>query len=662
MLFNKRIQELRDLITKHQKLYYEHDAPEISDAQYDEILRELRMLEQPGAPDSPVYRVGGAPNPKFGKIVHSSPMLSLDNALNPDELREFFKRVRSGFDRNDYSATPRYVAEMKIDGLAVTLVYRGGELFYGATRGDGRTGEDVTDNIRTIKNIPQRIDIKSDIEIRGEVLMSRDVFEKLNKRREENEEPLLANPRNAAAGALRQLDAKVAAERELSFFAYYIVDSRKFEINTQWEVLKWLRANGFSVQDAVALCDEREALDFIEDWRERRFELPYVTDGVVFKLDDIGVWDELGNTSHSPRWAVAFKYPPEEKETKLLDIIISVGRTGALTPVAILNPVFIGGSTVQRASLHNEDELRRKDVRIGDTIRVRKAGEVIPEVIEPNLSKRPDGLPAFEMPLNCPECGAAVVRLPDEVALRCPNRACPAQLREALIHFSSRGGMDIQGLGEKLVETLSERGILKNIADIYKLDRAAIENLPRMAEKSAQNLLVAIDSSRNRPLSALLAALGIRYVGARASEILAKKFRDIDAIATATEEQLSLVDGVGDVIASSIIAFFSDASNRNLVDELKALGVRTHDDEINKKNEESHGKLSGKTFVFTGELSFPRSEGEAIVRQLGGKATSSVSRKTDYLVAGAAAGSKLEKARSLGVKVIDENEFLSLVQ
>ncbi|MCL1874911.1 MAG: NAD-dependent DNA ligase LigA [Synergistaceae bacterium] len=685
MVSKQRLKELREIITGHQRLYYEEDSPVIPDSEYDELLRELKSLEEKhpelADTDSPSLRVGGAPNAKFSKVTHASPMLSLENALNKGELADFFSRVRSSLQKIhsalDSADIPildgdlAYMAEMKIDGLAVSLYYRNGEFVRGATRGDGKVGEDVTENIKTIGTIPQALkgNYPMSLEIRGEVLMFKNIFEQINRRREEAEEPLLANPRNAAAGALRQLESSVAAERQLSFFAYYVVEAELMGLKTQSDVLKWLSGNGFPVQSAVALCGNvQEADSFIEHWRSARHDLPYVTDGVVFKLNDTELWNRLGSTSHAPRWAIAFKYPPEEKETRVISIEISVGRTGALTPIANLSPVRLGGSTIQRASLHNEDEVRRKDVREGDLVRIRKAGEVIPEVIEVVKEARNGSEEVYEMPKTCPACGAPVVRLPDEAAVRCPNRAsCPAQIMEAIIHFVSRNGMDIKGLGEKLIEMLLEHGLIVNLSDIYNLDKDSLESLPRMGEKSAQNVISAIEESRSKPLESLLAALGIRYVGSRAAEILARNFPDMSKIAEAGIEELSNIDGIGEVMASSISAFFTDESNRSLIEALAAKGVRMDSGSFAPQGSirgenEAISKLAGLTFVFTGELSFPRSEGESMVKSLGGKTTSSVSGKTSYVVAGESAGSKLEKARQLGVKIIGESEFLELVK
>ena len=668
----KRIRELQQIIAEHQRLYYEEDSPVIPDSEYDKLFKELKTLEEtyPELTDanSPTKRVGGAPSVKFSKVTHATPMLSLENALNKGELADFFSRVSSSLLKNHIvnDGNLPYMAEMKMDGLAVSLFYRGGKLVRGATRGDGKVGEDVTENIKTISSIPQALseNFPSAVEIRGEVLMFKNVFEEINRQREEAGEPLLANPRNAAAGAIRQLESKVTAERQLSFYAYYVTGAEFFGLKKQSDVLKWLSSNGFPVQDAAALCEnEQEADSFIEYWRDARHDLPYVTDGVVFKLNDIELWNKLGSTSHAPRWAAAFKYPSEEKETRVLGIEISVGRTGALTPIADLSPVRLGGSTVQRASLHNEDEVRRKDVRVGDLVKVRKAGEVIPEIIGVIKEARNGAEKAFKMPEFCPVCGAAVARLPDEAAVRCPNRAsCPAQIREAMIHFASRSGMDIKGLGEKLIDTLMECGLIGNLGDIYSLDKEQLAELPRMGEKSAQNIISAIEASRSKPLESLLAALGIRYVGSRAAEILAENFLNMNKIAEAGIEELSNVDGIGETIASSMAAFFTDESNRALIERLAARGVRMDSDNaIGTIREKMESKFAGLTFVFTGELSFPRKEGENMVKRLGGKAASSVSGSTAYLVAGESAGSKLEKARQLGIKIIGESEFLELV-
>lgn len=656
-----RIDELYEQLARHARLYYEEDAPVISDAEYDALLRELLELEQQhpelARPDSPTKRVGGAVLEKFQKVEHVAPMLSLDNVFDEEELSAFVTRLEQGVGPDQ-----AFVCEMKIDGLAVSLIYEDGVFVQGATRGNGRVGEDVTENLRTVKNLPLRLkkNVPGRLEVRGEVLITREQFAELNRVREENDEPLFANPRNAAAGSLRQLDSRITASRGLSVFLYYVVDPGDRDIRKQSETLSRLNEWGLPTQEAWELCrslDEVKA--FIEKSREGRFDLNYVTDGVVIKLDNIGLWEELGSTSHAPRWAVAFKYPPEEVFTRVLSIDISVGRTGALTPVANLEPVRVSGTMVQRAGLHNEDEVRRKDIRVGDRVRVHKAGEIIPEVIDVDLNARTGAEVPFAMPASCPVCGSPAVRLPGEVAIRCPNRAsCPAQLKESIRYFASRGGMDIRGLGDKLAEQLVEKQVIRSLADIYSLTKERLMELERMGEKSAQNLMNAIEDSKKRPLSALIAALGIRFVGDRVADILAGNFGSMDALGSVSEEKLAEVEGIGPVIASSVEAFFRDAANRELLARLAESGVNM----TGTPRTAREGVFSGMTVVFTGELSaIARADAEEKVRALGGKATGSVSSKTTLVVAGDNAGSKLEKAEKLGIRVIDEAEFLKML-
>ena len=659
-----RMEDLYERAAHHALLYYEHDAPEISDAEYDALIRELAALERAYPelvrPDSPTRRVGGAILEGFGKVAHQRPMLSLDNVFDRGELVSFLARMQGL--APDVSADWAFTCEMKIDGLAVSLLYEDGVFVRGATRGDGRVGEDVTENLRALRSLPLRLkgSVPGTLEVRGEVLMARSRFETLNRLREEREEPLFANPRNAAAGTLRQLDSSVTAERGLDVFLYTVVEAPARGLARQSDVLPWLAEQGLPIQPAWECCSTLDEVEgFIERWRERRFELDYVTDGVVVKLDDIGLWDVLGATSHAPRWAVAYKYPPEEVLTRVLSIAVSVGRTGALTPVANLEPVRLAGTTVQRAGLHNEDEIRRKDIRVGDTVRVRKAAEIIPEVVCVETAHRTGSEEPFTMPSRCPSCGAEAVRLPDEAVLRCPNRSsCPAQLKEGLRYFASRSGMDIRGLGERLAEQLVETGKVRDLADLYDLTGSDWASLDRMGEKSAQNLLSALEASKKRPLSSLIAALGIRYVGARVAELLADHFGHMDRLGEASEEELSGVEGVGAVIAASVEAFFREPANRELLRRLREKGLNF----VGREKREFGGALSGKSFVFTGELaSMKRSEAEARVRALGGTASGSVSAKTGCVVAGAGGGSKLKKALALGVPVIDEDTFLKML-
>jgi len=663
-----RVVFLREEILRHEHLYYVLDTPEIPDDQYDGLFAELRRLEEEHpslrSPDSPTQRVGGKAAEGFAKVRLSVPMLSLDNALDTEELSAFLTRTAP------FAGEHGYLCELKIDGLAVSLVYENGVFAQGTTRGDGRTGEDVTANIRTIRNLPLRISgaFPPKIEVRGEVLLQRQHFADLNVEREERGEPLFANPRNAAAGSLRQLDPAVVAERRLSIFLYTVVDPVLFDLKTQEEALRKLAVLGLPVQPAWRRCAAPEdVLAFVEEQREGRFSLPYATDGVVVKLNSIAAWDELGATSHAPRWAIAFKYPPEEKSTRLEDIIVSVGRTGALTPVAVLSPVALSGSVVRRASLHNEDELRRKDVRIGDMVRVRKAGEIIPEILGPVLDARTGEEREFIMPKHCPACGTPAVRLEGEVALRCPNRSsCPAQLKEGLRHFASRSGMDIRGLGDKIVDQLVEKGLLRSLADLYDLNEQTLASLDRMGEKSARNLINALEQSKERPFSRLLSALGIRFTGSRSAEILAEVFRDLPTLRDASEETLAAVDGVGPVMASAIRSFFEQPENQRLLERLEAAGVRATLPRLEDERENEHigsRPFAGMRLVFTGEMeSMTRSEAEEMAKRRGAVCSSSVSKKTSFVVAGKDAGSKLSKALSLGVKVVDEEEFLEMTR
>ena len=666
-------ERLRREIERHNHLYYVLDAPEIEDDAYDRLFRRLLALESEYSdlktPDSPTLRVGGETLKGFQKVRHLAPMMSLDNAADIGELQAFFDRVSGllGYD-------PQYVCEMKIDGLAVSLVYEDGVLRCGATRGDGATGEDVTANVRTIRSVPLRLQKPAPgrLEVRGEVILSKKSFEELNRVREEAGEPLFANPRNAAAGSLRQLDPKIAAERGLSAFVYYLVrsgDDASPDIRLQSDTLQWLADMGFPTQRTNRTCPTRQdVFDFVEEQRSGRFELPYVTDGVVVKVDDTTLWPRLGVTAKSPRWAVAFKYPPEEKMTRIRDIVVSVGRTGVLTPVANLDPVEIAGSVVRRASLHNMDEVERKDIRIGDLARVRKAGESIPEILGVDVAARSGEERRFVMPERCPACGSPVVRLADEVAIRCPNSlSCPAQLREGILLFAGRNGMDIRGLGDKLVEQLVERGAVRSVADLYDLTREVLLGLDRMAEKSAANVLAAIEGSKRRSFSNLLASLGIRHVGRKVADILARRFRSVTALEAAAQEELATVDGVGPVIAESVAAFFRDGNSRDVLARLSAAGVTmavegTADDASGSAGAIREAPLAGKRFVFTGELaSMTREQAESLVATLGGNATSSVSAKTSFVVAGANPGSKIRKAAELGVPVIDEEAFREMV-
>jgi DNA ligase (NAD+) len=654
---------LVDELNRHGRLYYVLDAPEIEDDEYDALMREMLNLEKAHPDwvrrDSPSKRVGGAVLDSFVKVTHSQPMLSLEDVFSHDELHEWLKRAAEGVEKDWIP----WCCELKIDGLAVSLVYEDGMFVQASTRGDGHIGEDVTENLKTVKDLPLKLvgDVPGHLEIRGEIYMSKEGFAQLNTEREEEGLPLFANPRNAAAGSLRQLDSAIAAKRHLRLFTYYMQQAESRGVHSQSEVLKWLSTHGLPVQKAWDLAEtENDVFGFLENWRTKRFELPYATDGVVFKADSTRYWTALGNNVKTPKWAVAYKYPPEEQKTRVENIEVSLGRTGMLTPVADLTPVQISGTVVKRASLHNEDEIRRKDVRIGDMVWVRKAGEIIPEIVRVDTTSRTGSEKVFSMPSTCPVCGAALIKLPDEAALRCPNRSCPAQLTQGLIHFASRQGMNIQGIGESLAAQLVKKGLIKRFSDLYSLRIEQLIRLERMGEKSAEKLITAIQKSKTRPLNFLLTALGIREVGPGVAAELARHFHSVDEIAAANKEQLAQISGVGPVIAESVEAFFAEEHNRQMIDELRRAGVTM---ERNNPAEKAEGPLLGKTFVFTGELSrMPRNQAQELVVNLGGKAVNSVSKKTSYVVIGEAPGSKADKARTLGVPTLTEEDFFSMIE
>ncbi|MBQ6772725.1 MAG: NAD-dependent DNA ligase LigA [Synergistaceae bacterium] len=651
-----RMNELYELVKHHAELYYDNDSPEISDSEYDSLVRELSQLEHEhpelARKDFLTHKVGGSASELFAKVNHKVPMLSLDNVFTPDELNNFFTRINQ---------TQNFTCEMKIDGLAVSLIYQDGKFIQGATRGNGTTGEDVTQNLLAVESVPKFLKNAPEgrVEVRGEVLMTTERFNALNKLRDERGENPFANPRNAAAGTLRQTDQKIIAERGLDIFLYYLVEAQSFGVKTQSQALSWLSEHGLPVQEAWKLCANLDDVNnFIAQWYDERFKLNYVTDGVVIKLDDLTQWPEIGSTSHAPRWAVAYKYPPEEALTRIKNIIISVGRTGVLTPVALLEPVRLAGTQVQRAGLHNADEISRKDIRIGDVVRVRKAAEIIPEVIEVDKSSRTGNEKVFTMPSYCPACNSEIVRLPDEAAFRCPNRAsCPAQLIESLRYFASRNGMNIKGLGKSLAAKLIESGKVKSLSDIYKLTPEDWTSLEKIKDKSAENIMSELESSKQRPFVNLLTALGIKDVGKNAAELIVDHFGNVDAIMNASESELSQIEGVGPVIAKSIHEFFRNESNLALIQDFRAMGFSMGSEIITTGD-----KLQGKIFVFTGTLdSMTRDEAGVKVKALGGRVSNSVSAKTSYLVAGDKTGSKLVKAEKLGVKILSEQEFLELV-
>ena len=632
---------LRTLLHRYNYEYYALDAPSVSDAEFDRLLRRLKEIEasRPDlvTPDSPTQRVGGQPLAAFDKVTHAAPLLSLGNAFSAEELRAFDNRVRSAAGR-----AVEYVVELKIDGLAVNLIYQSGRLSRAATRGDGEVGEDVTSNVKTIRSIPLLLqaDAKAfpaSFEVRGEVFMPKPAFERLNRERAEKGEPLFANPRNAAAGSLRQLDPKITAGRTLDFFAYALGQRQALPVQTHAEVLEELARAGFHTNRKHRVFSDIEAvIDYCAGWADKRSELDYEIDGLVIKVNDLRLQEELGNTAKEPRWAIAWKFPAEQAVTVVEDIFIGVGRTGVLTPTAILRPVFVAGSTVSRATLHNEDFIREKDVRIGDTVIIHKAGEVIPEVVSVLVEKRTGSETEFVMPAECPECGKPVVRKAGEAAHRCVNPACPAMAREGLIHFVSRDAMNIDGLGPSIIETLLAAGLIADAADLYKLSVEELAEQERMGEKSAGNLVNAIQASKEAGLA-----------------------RQIDAVAAAAMDELVQIPDIGPRIAESVVGYFADPEHLQLIEKLRQAGVRL--EEIKTDNPLAQ-IFAGKTFVLTGTLeTLGRTEAAAEIEKRGGKAASSVSKKTDFVVAGAEAGSKLTKAQELGVPVLTEAEFLAML-
>lgn len=656
----ERIEQLKAEIRKHDYQYYVLDSPLITDKEYDQLLSELKSLEADHpefiTPDSPTQRVGGEPAPGFTTVRHRVPLLSLDNTFSQGDLYEFNRRIHARLSPEEIS----YVCELKIDGVSIALVYEDGLLVSAATRGDGVVGENVTQNVRTVRTLPLRLkDPIRRLEVRGEIYIPKHDFVRLNQEREERGEKTFANPRNSAAGSLRQLDPRITASRPLRAFIYDLLYVEGFEIHNQVEVLEFLQAQGFPVNPnwrRAGSIDEVWA--YCEEWKELRHDLDYETDGVVVKLSPLAAREQVGFTAKSPRWATAFKFPAEEKETEILEIELNVGRTGVITPTAVMNPVLIAGSVVSRASLHNFDLMREKDIRIGDRVLIHKAGDVIPEVIRPLADKRTGQEKMFDVPENCPACGATVIRFEGEVAYRCDNINCPARLKESLIFFASRDAMDIEGMGPAVVDQLVDRNLVRNVADLYHLSLEDLLTLDKTGQKKATNLLEAIEASKSRPLSRLLHALGIRFVGGKTARILAETYRDIDVIATLSEDSLVEIPEIGVKIAASVASFFNEPENLETIEKLKAAGVNTKESSITV----TEGLLTGKTLVLTGTLeSLTRHEASELIERQGGKVSSSVSRKTDYVVAGADPGSKLDKARQLRVTVLTENEFLELL-
>ena len=665
----KKIEALREKIRQHEYLYYVLDQPEISDAEFDKLMRQLKDAEAEHpellTADSPTQRVGGKPREGFVKVRHSSPMLSLDNTYNEDELRDWERRVHELSGRKDVD----YVCELKLDGMSLALIYEDGKLVRGITRGDGTVGEDVTLNVRTVRSVPlsipkeklKKAGIPPNFEVRGELLMPTAAFKKVNEERERNGLPTFANPRNFTAGTVRQLDANITAERRMDYFPYILLENGRTYFDRHSKTLDALQAAGFKVnQNRKLVHGIDEAWTFVRQWEEKRESLPYEIDGIVLKVDRTALQDELGFTGKAPRWAIAYKYAARAGITKLEDIRVQVGRTGKLTPVAMLAPVQIGGTTVRNATLHNMDEIERLGVKIGDWVQVERGGDVIPKiakVVDDKEHPRPSGLKDFEMPKKCPVCGTDVVRTEGEVDYRCVNANCPAKLRETILHFASRGIMNIDGMGDALVSQLTERGLVKNVADIYKLTKADLLSLERMGDKSAENILREIENSKKLPLERVIYGLGIRMVGERTAQFLAEHFGSMEALENAGVDDLQNVNEVGPRIAESIVEFFGIAANRKLVERLREAGLT-----LTGQKKQRGSQLAGKTFVLTGTLAhFTRDEAKKLIEDAGGKVTGSVSKKTDYVVAGADAGSKLDRAKELGVPVIGEKELEQLL-
>jgi len=660
-----RIEKLKEEMNEANYFYYVLDSPRISDAAYDRLMRELQKLEGEFpdlvTPDSPTQRVGTAPLEEFTTVTHSIPMLSLNNAFEEEEVREFDRRIKR-FLKVDKDI--EYVIEPKLDGLAVELVYVEGKLTVGSTRGDGVNGEDITQNLKTIHAIPLKLvkkDIKTaprNLEVRGEVYIGKKEFKELNRKREESGEPLFANPRNAAAGSCRQLDSRITAQRSLSIFCYGIGVIEGWEFTTHWDILQTLRRWGFKVNQESKLCRSiNEVMKEYTRIKKKREELPYEIDGTVIKVNQIDLQDKLGQISRSPRWALAYKFEAHQETTMIEDIIVQVGRTGTLTPVAIMKPVRVGGVEVSRATLHNQNEIDKKDIRVGDTVVVQRAGDVIPEVVMVIKEKRTGREKKFIMPDRCPVCGSEVIREEGEAAHRCIGMRCPAKLKESIKHFASKRAMDIEGLGDKLVEQLVDKGLIKDVADLYSLSRDDLASLERMADKSAQNIIDALDKSKSAGLERVLYAVGIRHVGEHLAKVLVDNLGSMEHLINATEEDLTEVKEIGPEVAQSICKFFRQKGNLQVIDRLEKAGVNLRYVTSGKKRD-----LEGKTFVFTGALkSFTRDESERLVEERGGKASRSVSKNTDYVVAGESAGSKLDKARELNVVVLSEEEFREML-
>ena len=661
MSAQKRIEELINLINYHNEKYYNQDSPEIEDFEYDNLMKELIKLEEENPElkrnDSPSNRVGGKPLDKFEQVVHKIPMLSLSNAYSWEDLKDFDSRVREAV-----GSDVEYVVEFKIDGLSVGLNYNNGIFESGATRGNGIVGENITKNLMTIKNIPLNIDEKGELTVRGEVYISKRDFEEINKIQEEQDQPLYANPRNLAAGSLRQLDSKLTAKRPLDIFIFNLEDINSKQFKTHSESLEYLKQLGFHVSPEFKVFKTMdEIIEYIKYWTEHREDLGFGIDGMVIKVNNLAQREQMGYTAKSPRWAIAYKFPAERKETKLLDIVVEVGRTGTITPTAVLEPIRLAGTTVSRATLHNEDYINEKDIKINDTVLVQKAGDIIPQVVEVIKEKRTGEEIEFKMPEECPVCGEPTVRLEGEAAVKCINISCPAQIRRGIIHFASREAMDIDGLGESIITLLLKQDLIKDISDLYYLKKEQISVLERMGDKSATNLINAINKSKENDLWRFINGLGIKLIGTKAAKILASEFKDLDKLMNATEQELINLEEFGQTMADSVVEFFKEEKNISVIEKLKEAGVNT---KLIESDDADIPKIFEKMkIVLTGTLpTLKRNDAKEMIEKRGGKATSSVSKSTSFVLAGEEAGSKLTKANDLGIKVIDEEKFLQLIE
>lgn len=654
----KRVEKLHDLLNQYSYEYYVQDNPSVPDSEYDKLLYELIEIEEKypefKSTDSPTVRVGGEAQSSFEKVNHDTPMLSLGNAFNEEDLRKFDQRIR------DSIGQVEYMCELKIDGLAVSLKYENGRFVQGLTRGDGTTGEDITENLRTIHAIPLKIKEPLNFEVRGEAYMPRRSFIHLNNEKEQNGEQPFANPRNAAAGSLRQLDSKLAAKRKLSVFLYSVNDLTEFNATTQSEALEELDQLGFKTnQERERVSDIEGVLNYIEKWTSKRESLSYDIDGIVIKVNDLSQQEEMGYTQKSPRWAIAYKFPAEEVITKLLDIELSIGRTGVVTPTAILEPVKVAGTTVSRASLHNEDLIHERDIRIGDSVVIKKAGDIIPEVVKSILDRRPNESEIYHMPTHCPSCGHELVRIEGEVALRCINPKCQAQLIEGLIHFVSRQAMNIDGLGTKIIHQLYENQLIKDVADIFYLKEEDLLPLERMGKKKVDNLLLAIEKSKEQSLEHLLFGLGIRHLGVKASQVLAERYETMDQLFKVTESELIEIQDIGDKLAQSVVTYLENSDIRSLIEKLSNKNVNMSYKGIKTTEIDGHPDFSGKTIVLTGKLEqMTRNEASEWLKMQGAKVTNSVTKSTDIVIAGADAGSKLAKAEKYGTEIWTEAAFI----